>query len=110
MDDGAEGACSWTKSLVVGPLADDLFLDQISGCSWTQPWVIRPLVNGICALSSFCKNEEFLMINMKDIGGKLVSYNLSTQRFRDAAYDVDGHGLHDWACFYVKSLVSVRRR
>lgn len=82
-----QGSCSWTKRLNVGPLRGIAFL-----------------------LSSWSSTDELLMVG-KD--GRLVSYNLGTQKLRD----VTAHGgeiirrAHFVLPFlYVKSLVSVRER
>lgn len=79
--EGVKGACSWTKSMytVTPPISIwDVF----------KPW----------------KSDEFLMV---DSNHQLVSYNLRTKKLRNITIP----SLHEsefCACYYVKSLVSVR--
>lgn len=79
-------------------------------CSWTKCVFFKLGVDVMDELAVW-KNDEFLMEVMKNKGRQLVSYNLGTHKFTDVVVgDTDGIGLPKWACFYVKSLVSVRRR
>ncbi|XP_062084860.1 putative F-box/LRR-repeat/kelch-repeat protein At1g11620 [Humulus lupulus] len=85
--DGAEaGAFSWTKYLHVGPLEN------------------------VSSELSFWKNDEILMEIWKDGREQLASCNIRTQKFRDVVCDLDRIRFNYWACFYVKSLISIRRR
>ncbi|KAM6577884.1 hypothetical protein CsatB_029721 [Cannabis sativa] len=90
MNNGVNGACSWTKQLVIGPV-----------------------IPGVIVKLSSWKKDEFFIHLVEDIDeskdGQLISYNFHTKKIRDIAVrDVDR--LWHWACFYVKSLISVKRR
>ncbi|EXB60968.1 Putative F-box protein [Morus notabilis] len=93
------------------PLFVEIFVmvDNSSGdkgaSSWTKQFSIGPIVDFVSTLSVI-KNNEFLM---QDRDKQLVSYNLHTQKRRHVViHDVDR--LRHWACFYEKSLVSVKSR
>ncbi|XP_062120036.1 F-box/kelch-repeat protein At3g44120-like [Humulus lupulus] len=87
MDEAVAGACSWTKYVEVGP------------------------IENYCRVLPFWKNDE-IIIKVWDaprVELKLVSCNICTQKFRDVFCDV-GSILYYSDCFYVKSLISIRRR
>ncbi|KAM6555253.1 hypothetical protein CsatB_002272 [Cannabis sativa] len=89
MDVGEDASCSWTKYEYIGD---------------------GPLEN-ICFGVPIPKNGEILKEVKKDGHKQLVSFNSDTQKIRNVVCDVDSTsllGLRD--CFFVKSLVSVRRR
>lgn len=95
------------------PLFIDVFVmvDQSSGdkgaASWRKQFSIGPIVTvDFVNTLSIIQNNEFLM---QCSDKRLVSCNLRTQKFRDVIVD-DVDQLRHWACFYEKSLVSVKSR
>ncbi|KAF4364802.1 hypothetical protein F8388_018478 [Cannabis sativa] len=77
--------------------------------SRTNYFRVGPLEN-VRSEISFWKNDEKLIEIQKDGRVQLVSCNIHTQKFREVVCDLEGIRFDHWACFYVKSLISIRRR
>ncbi|XP_062120035.1 putative F-box protein At3g10430 isoform X2 [Humulus lupulus] len=94
------GAFSWTKCVQVGPLENEC--DQLP--FWKNDEILLKVRN-----IELVNLDQHHSIRCKQVV-QLVSYNIRTQKLRDVACDLDRNVLNSSVCFYVKSLISIKRR
>ncbi|XP_062083330.1 putative F-box/LRR-repeat/kelch-repeat protein At1g11620 [Humulus lupulus] len=75
---------------------------------WTEYFYVGPLEN-VKDVLSLWKNDEILVEARKDGHVQLMSCNIRTQNLKDVDCNLDRIRWYDWYCFYVKSLISIRR-
>ncbi|XP_062120037.1 putative F-box protein At4g10190 [Humulus lupulus] len=82
---------------------------EADACSWTK-YTYAGIPENSNVKYIFWKNDEILMELEENGQEQLVSYNIRSRKIRDIVCDLDRIRLKYWINFYVKSLISIRKR